>query len=29
MPIRIQLLDEDSNDLDIDQGGLKWVSAPP
>jgi len=28
MPIHIQLLDEDSNDLDIDQGGLKWVSSP-
>lgn len=29
MPILIQLLDENSNDLDIDQGGLKWVSSPP
>jgi len=29
MPIRIQLLDENSNDLDIDQHGLNWVSAPP
>ena len=28
MPIQIQLLDEDSNDLDIDQGGLSWVSSP-
>jgi len=28
MPIRIHLLDEESNDLDIDQGGLKWVSSP-
>jgi len=28
MPIHIQILDEDSNDLDIDQGGLKWVSSP-
>ena len=28
MPIQIQLLDEDSNDLDIDQSGLKWVAAP-
>jgi len=28
MPIHIQLLDENSNDLDIDQGGLKWVSSP-
>jgi len=28
MPIQIQLLDENSNDLDIDQGGLKWVSSP-
>lgn len=28
MPIHIQLLDEHSNDLDIDQGGLKWVSSP-
>jgi len=29
MPIHIQLLDENSNDLDIDQHGLNWVSAPP
>jgi flagellar biosynthesis GTPase FlhF len=29
MPIHIHLLDEDSNDLDINQGGLKWVSSPP
>ena len=29
MPIYIQLLDENSNDLDIDQHGLNWVSAPP
>ena len=28
IPIHIQILDEDSNDLDIDQGGLKWVSSP-
>ena len=28
MPIHIQLLDEDSNDLDIDRGGLGWVSSP-
>ncbi len=28
MPIHIQLLDEDSNDLDIDQDGLRWVSSP-
>jgi len=28
MPIQIQLLDGDSNDLDVDQGGLKWVSSP-
>jgi len=28
MPIHIQLLDENSNDLDIDQGGLSWVSSP-
>ncbi len=28
MPVRIQLLDENSNDLNIDQNGLKWVSAP-
>jgi len=29
MPVHIQLLDENSNDLDIDQHGLNWVSAPP
>ena len=29
MPIHIHLLDENSNDLDIDQHGLRWVSAPP
>jgi len=29
MPIHIQLLDEDSNDLNIDQHGLRWVSSPP
>ena len=28
MPIHIQLLDENSNDLDIDQHGLSWVSSP-
>jgi len=28
MPIRIRLLDEDSNDLEIDQHGLRWVSSP-
>jgi hypothetical protein len=28
MPIHIQLLDENSNHLDIDQHGLRWVSAP-
>lgn len=28
MPIHIQLLDQDSNDLDIHQGGLRWVSSP-
>ncbi len=28
-PIRIQLLNEDSNDLNIDQHGLRWVSSPP
>lgn len=29
MPIRIQLLNEESNDLNIDQHGLRWVSSPP
>lgn len=29
MPLHIQLLDENSNDLDIDQHGLRWVSSPP
>ena len=29
MPIHIQLLDQNSNDLDIDQHGLRWVSSPP
>ncbi len=28
MPIHIQLLDENSNHLDIDQHGLRWVSSP-
>jgi len=28
MPIHIRLLDENSNDLDIDQDGLRWVSSP-
>ena len=28
MPVHIQLLDENSNDLDIDQHGLRWVSSP-
>lgn len=28
MPIKIQLLDENSNDIDIDQDGLRWVSSP-
>ena len=28
MPIKIRLLDEDSNDLDIYQIGLRWVSSP-
>lgn len=27
MPIHIQLLDENSNNLDIDQNGLKWVTS--
>ena len=27
MPIEIQLLNEDSNDLNIDQHGLHWVSS--
>jgi transposase len=29
MPIKIQLLNEESNDLTIDQHGLRWVSSPP
>jgi hypothetical protein len=29
MPIRMQLLNEDSNDLNIDQHGLGWISSPP
>ena len=29
MPIRMQLLNEDSNDLNIDQHGLRWISSPP
>lgn len=29
IPVHIQLLDANSNDLDIDQHGLNWVSAPP
>ncbi len=29
MPVRIQLLNEDSNDLNIDQHGLRWISSPP
>ena len=29
MPIHIQLIDEDSNDLTLDQHGLRWVSSPP
>lgn len=29
MPIHIQLLNEDSNDLNINQHGLRWVSSPP
>jgi hypothetical protein len=28
-PIQIQLLNEESNDLTIDQHGLRWVSSPP
>lgn len=28
MPIRIQLLDDNSSDLDIDQDGLRWVASP-
>ena len=28
MPIHIQLLNEESNDLNIDQHGLRWVSSP-
>ena len=28
MPIRMQLLNEHSNDLTIDQHGLRWVSSP-
>jgi len=28
MPIHIQLLNEDSNDLNIDQHGLSWISSP-
>ncbi len=28
MPIRMQLLNEDSNDLNIDQHGLRWISSP-
>lgn len=28
MPVHIQLLDENSNDLDIDQHGLSWISSP-
>jgi len=28
MPVHIQLLDENTNDLDIDQHGLRWVSSP-
>jgi len=28
MPIKIALLDENSNDLDIDRCGLKWVASP-
>jgi len=27
-PVRIRLLDEDCNDLDIDRHGLRWVSSP-
>ena len=29
MPIHIQLLNEQSNDLHIDPQGLRWVSSPP
>ncbi len=29
MPVRIQLLDNDCNDITIDRHGLKWVSSPP
>jgi len=28
MPVHIQLLDENSNDINIDQHGLRWVSSP-
>jgi hypothetical protein len=28
MPISMQLLNEDSNDLNIDQQGLRWISSP-
>ena len=28
MPIHIQLLDDNSSDLDIDQHGLRWVASP-
>jgi len=28
MPIEIQLLNEDSNDLNIDRHGLRWISSP-
>ena len=29
MPIEIQLLNEDSNDLNVNQHGQRWVSSPP